>query len=244
MTKDNFRLFAPGVRVTEYLYNNEYSGTAEALISAGLVRANQLPGQPGMAKSCVTFYDDKRVAPGKQSERDEKFLRIQTAGKKFTVTQGVSKEVEADRRLIAIAERKAAQEAEQVAATSRAAAEREIAQNKMMAEFTLSTLPTSPNDYRKKLITDCDFYAGIVRDRMTPKKGSGFDLFSAGTSGFSLDESVITEFNDLVNEIRELISNASVQFNSPRQREIISNCKSAVARGDAKFQRVLAGCIE
>lgn len=244
MAKDNFRLFAPGVRVTEYLYNNEYSGTAEALISAGLVRANQLPGQPGMAKSCVTFYDDKRVPPGKQSERDEKFLRIQTAGKKFTVTQGISKEVEAERRSVEKAERKAAQEAEQVAATTKAAAERVIAENKMMANFTLAIMPTSPNDYRKKLIADCDRYADTMRDRMTPRKGSGFDLFSAGTSGFSLDESAITEFNDLVNEIRDLISNASVQFNAQRQNEIISNCKSAVARGDAKFQRVLAGCIE
>lgn len=244
MATDNFRLFAPGVRVTEYIHDNVYSGTAEALVLAGLARSSQFPGQPGMAKSCVTFYDGERVGRGKQSERDEKFLRIQTVGKKFTVTQGVSKEIGGQRRSAYDAEREAEREVQRVAATAKAAASEALDKNKMIAEITLVLMPTSPNEYRQKLIADLDGYVSIVRRCMMPRKGSGFDVCSMGITGFALDESAVTEFNDLVNEIRELISNASVQFNAQRQKEIISNCKGAVARGDAKFQRVLAACIE
>ena len=202
MATENSRTFAPGVRVTEYWHADEYFGSAEALVSAGLVRANQLPGQPGVAKSCVTFYGGKRVAPGKHSKNDEKFLRIKTAGKKFNLKQGISKEVEAERRSAKDAKWEAEREVERVAATTRAAAERAIALNKMIAEGTLDLMPTSPNEYRQKLIADWDGHAHTVRGRMLPSKGNGFDLSSMEANGFALDESVITEFNGLVNDAR------------------------------------------
>lgn len=244
MAKENSKLIAPGVRVTEYWSINEYYGSAEALVAAGLVRSTQFPGQPGMAKCCVTFYGEERLGRGKQCNRDEKYLSIQTAGKKFRVAQGVSGEVQDERRSAEDAERDAQQEVERVAAEAKAAAERAIAKNKRMAEVTLVLMPTSPNEYRQKLIEDLDSSANVLRKCMLPGKGYGVDVTSMGATGFSLDESAIIEFDDLVNEIRELLSNAAVRFNAQRQKEIISNCKGAVARGDAKFQRVLEACIE
>lgn len=75
-----------------------YSGHADALIAAGIVRADQLPGQPGMPSSSVTFY---RGAPSSRrtrtSQRDEHYLRVVRSNENFYVYVGVPK-VERDLR--------------------------------------------------------------------------------------------------------------------------------------------------
>lgn len=244
MAANNSRAFAPGVRVTEGWNGDEYLGIAEALVAAGVAHADQFPGQPGMAKSCATFYDGQRVGRGGRRERDERFLCVQTVGKKFKVTRGVSHEVKAERRAVMEAEWDAERETEREFAAARAGAERRIARSKMIAEGTLVLMPTSPNEYREKLVEDWDLHVSIVRDALLPSKGDGSDMFSMGANGFSLDESDLSEFDDLANEIKRLLTNAGVRFNVQRQKEIISSCQGAVAKGDTKFQRVLAACIE
>lgn len=56
---------APGVRknVGNCSFDN-YVGTAVALNNAGLVRLDQLPGQPGMRKTIVTIYPDGTLPSG------------------------------------------------------------------------------------------------------------------------------------------------------------------------------------
>lgn len=57
-------LYARGVDLVAECYTDEYEGTAEALVAAGLVREDQLPGRPGMRKMRVTIYADGSVADG------------------------------------------------------------------------------------------------------------------------------------------------------------------------------------
>jgi hypothetical protein len=226
------KLYAPGVRVTEYFYCNEYCGTAEALVSAGLARLDQFPGQPGMGKSCVTFYGGERLIR-KPCNRDEKYLHIQKYGKKFTVKHGVSKEIEAERRVALDTERDAEREVE-----------RNTIVNKHIAEGTLLLMPKTPEEYRHKLVEDWDRTARSTRNNALLKKGTGADVYSMAANGFHLEDSDIEKFDCLVREIRTLFSECSVLFNRKRQNEIIANCKAAIAKGDTKFQRVLASCIE
>lgn len=54
----------PGVRKREYCWGDIYAGRAEALAAAGLVRTEQLPGQPGMRKTSVRFLPDGTVFSG------------------------------------------------------------------------------------------------------------------------------------------------------------------------------------
>jgi len=56
--------FAPGVRRLENIWSDDYAGTAEALAAAGLIRLDQLPGQPGMRKAIVTLLPDGSVPTG------------------------------------------------------------------------------------------------------------------------------------------------------------------------------------
>ena len=50
--------FAPGVDLREERWNDEYTGTADALVSAGIVPAGYFPGWPGMNKTTVNICPD------------------------------------------------------------------------------------------------------------------------------------------------------------------------------------------
>lgn len=56
--------FAPGVSKLEAARGDVFTGTAESLSSAGLVRRDQLPGQPGMRKVTVTILADGSLPKG------------------------------------------------------------------------------------------------------------------------------------------------------------------------------------
>lgn len=59
-----WEVFAPGVSRYEYPGYDNYKGSAEALIAAGLVKAAHIPGSPGMQKTCVTVSADGTVIRG------------------------------------------------------------------------------------------------------------------------------------------------------------------------------------
>lgn len=54
----------PGIGKREHHRFDEFVGSAEALIAAGLVREEQLPGQPGMRKGRVTIFPDGTIPSG------------------------------------------------------------------------------------------------------------------------------------------------------------------------------------
>lgn len=56
--------FAPGVSKRESPWGDAFTGTAESLSAAGLVRRDQLPGQPGMRKVTVTILPDGSLPKG------------------------------------------------------------------------------------------------------------------------------------------------------------------------------------
>lgn len=56
--------FAQGVRKVEMTWGDLFTGTAESLSAAGIVRCDQLPGQPGMRKVTVTILADGSLPKG------------------------------------------------------------------------------------------------------------------------------------------------------------------------------------
>lgn len=63
--EDEWKPFYFGVRKRERCsWYDEYIGTAEALVAAGLVRDGQFPGMPGMRKVCVTILPDGTLPTG------------------------------------------------------------------------------------------------------------------------------------------------------------------------------------
>ncbi len=56
--------FAFGVRKMEHTWFDEYIGTAEALVTAGIVPPGHFPGWPGMRKATVTILPDGTLPTG------------------------------------------------------------------------------------------------------------------------------------------------------------------------------------
>jgi hypothetical protein len=69
---DQWEDFAAGVRKNSvYSLFDEYIGTADALVAAGLVRGDKFPGMPGMRKVRVTILPDGSVQMGATSNCSE-----------------------------------------------------------------------------------------------------------------------------------------------------------------------------
>ncbi len=62
--RDQQAIVAPGVRKRSHSWNDEYVGTIEALVAAGLARGYQFPGQPGMRKVTVSIFPDGTIPTG------------------------------------------------------------------------------------------------------------------------------------------------------------------------------------
>jgi hypothetical protein len=65
----------PGVMVTAGPWADEYTGSVEALIAAGLVQASQLPGMPGMRSVRVRIYADGSMPGGPRNSPHETRLK-------------------------------------------------------------------------------------------------------------------------------------------------------------------------
>jgi hypothetical protein len=72
-------------------WGDHYVGTAEQLVAAGLVSADQIPGALGKNKFTCTFIDGVPIKRGANYKRDERYLSVRRLGKlKFEVVKGVS----------------------------------------------------------------------------------------------------------------------------------------------------------
>lgn len=82
----------PGVEYDAGTGGDTYLGKAEALIAAGLVAAEQLPGAPGMPPTSTTFFDGARVDRSQRVPHDERWMNVVKYGKNFRVTKGIAAE--------------------------------------------------------------------------------------------------------------------------------------------------------
>lgn len=104
--EEKWEHFAPGVRLHKLCHSDVFVGSAEALVAAGIVRGEHLPGQPGMRKTCVRILPDGTVFAGATTASHYGFYqpgarRIRKAsGSRFCVYVRVSREEEAHRNAI------------------------------------------------------------------------------------------------------------------------------------------------
>ncbi len=87
------------VKCRAFVWTDDYTGTAEALVAAGLVSRGQFPGMPGMRKVCVTIHADGTLPAGPRTANNRRAKepgakRIERCGKaSFLVTVVVPREV-------------------------------------------------------------------------------------------------------------------------------------------------------
>lgn len=87
-----------GVEYIACVSGDRYLGKPEALIAAGIVTADQLPGQPGMPLTSATFVDGARM-DGRKAKciRDSRWMQVTLTGNHVHVTKGIPDD-ERDRR--------------------------------------------------------------------------------------------------------------------------------------------------
>ncbi|CAN5713448.1 hypothetical protein BH10PSE18_BH10PSE18_07880 [soil metagenome] len=100
-----------GVKHFDDRLGDNYIGTAQALLDAGIVTLDQLPGMPGMPKISVSFLDGEQLPRQARAVHDERWMRVSLYGNKVIVSKGISAE-ERERREV---EKAAADEAKRKA---------------------------------------------------------------------------------------------------------------------------------
>ena len=80
------------IQVQHDLGGDVYLGKPEALIAAGLLTAEQIPGWPGMSSTSATFYDGQRVERYKRVPHDERWMQVTRIGTKVRLTKGLGAE--------------------------------------------------------------------------------------------------------------------------------------------------------
>lgn len=91
----------PGVLMSEDgVWGNRYIGTADALLAAGLVELNQLPGQPTSGKTMTSFCPDgSKVRQGTNGpSKLPGYKQVKKVGKKFEalIQQGLDEQKKRD----------------------------------------------------------------------------------------------------------------------------------------------------
>lgn len=105
----------PGIEKYQTPWSDCYVGTAESLVAAGIVSADQIPGTPGAGKTMMTFYRGERARGGRRS-KDEHYLRISRYSRgQFGVCVGITAE-ESERRMKIEQQQRAARREQEKAA--------------------------------------------------------------------------------------------------------------------------------
>lgn len=167
-----------------------FSGTPAALIAAGLITADQIPGQPGMPKVSATFYNGVRCDDkGGCVPRDSGYLNIcKNSGKKVTVkVGGIPDDEKAARRAAGYAELMA----------------RRVAQSK---REELPKVALSELDYRK---IAADLVMCLWRLASTEDRSNADDF------PYELPASTAKSLLDPLRQVLDVFRSSSLQLVSP-----------------------------
>ncbi len=93
MHKPATTLYAPGVSLVQSVWVDEYLGSLEALVAAGLVQADRVPGAPGQNKVSIMLRPDGQPRSANKRGSRAGCKRITRRGKAYEVTVWVSDEV-------------------------------------------------------------------------------------------------------------------------------------------------------
>lgn len=203
-----------GIARKEMSYCDVFTGSAEALIAAGLVDQHQLPGEPGRGKMMASYLPDG--APAKKGDGKSRFMpgytKIERNGKTFKVYVTVD-EAEHSRRL------------ERFRDEHHKRAEFERAQAK--AQKHADELPKSHEAYREQQAR----YLGWL-------EGAAEAVLST-SGGYSFDADTADNVRVLVGAIRQAIAEGRTQFRQADLDAQIAEIRAKARSADPDFARFL-----
>ena len=209
------------MKMGSYQFLDEYTGTAEALIAAGLVLASQLPGAAGMPKVSAAFYRGELMRRGRRKPQDENYLRVRRlGGGLFCVARGLC------------AEQRAARQAKVDAIFELERAQKEAVE-------AMNLVPTSVANYRERCILELRGHLAYFRET---RLGTN-ELGARRRAGFAFDEQSLEAFDDAIADLLAVLRNGSICFDRSQHSAVVVGIKTKVAKADAPLQELLAGAI-
>lgn len=214
--------FADGVTKQEYPWGDAFTGTAESLSSAGLVRRDQLPGQPGMRKVTVTILADgsfpEGAATANRRGREPGAIRISRKSKTlYEVCTHVSDEEEQRRsdehsraerewnnRMMALP---------RPAPLCRTSQERKEIE---AAKALIASWPKSPADFRESVRGHTDMVLMILEDT----------LLDGVHGGYRYNDATARKIKALAGQLRGLIEGGGIEKDLELRKQQIPACIS------------------
>ncbi len=177
-------------------WGRTFIGSAAQIVATGLVRHDQMPGEPGRGKVQATYYDGEPVRKGSARPRDEKYLSIRRRSSQiFEALVGHSEE-EMGAYWAAIDRDRVRREKEGAYREARERAERELA-----------SMPRTPQIYRER---EARCFSALIE---TVASGMCVNEFS----GYSYDADAIREFRLVSARLHTLLLTGKTRFDESRR---------------------------
>lgn len=198
-----------GVRVdTSPLWGNIYQGTAEALIAAGLVRFDQLPGQPGRGKTVATYLPDGTMLPirnNRSSSSEPGLVTIHKASaRQYRVSVCVD-EAEHERRCNLLDEaREQARQKQEVERERQRNRDAAAEAGMTLEQWALRGIPRTEAEHRSRVRDDIALYARMMQSALGGRNGFSY--------GFTFDQATHARARMLFDALADLIEKGAIQF--------------------------------
>ena len=209
--------FAPGVKLDRWVWKDTYSGKIDDMVAAGIVRADRIPGAPGMAKTMFGIFPSGELAPARTYCHGIPGTKsVRRTGKRLTVSVTLSKDDELARETALQASREAKKQKEQdrILIMSNEERDAEIADHSMRMgpESSLKSMPKTVMDFRRKLVDDVRFHVRYLADKCARAQAD---------HAFVLDAGAVEVIKISVDAVVEAVMAAEVTFDEARQTAIV-----------------------
>lgn len=190
-----------------------FRGTAEALIAAGLIRADELPGGAGVNKVQRTFLaDGSELRKGQNYRTVPGVRRIVKRGRRFAVEIVVDEAERERRRAVMEARHEAEQDQRERERRIEEKAERARAAGMTLHDWVLRGTPSSEGEYRAGLVSEI----GVVERIVGVAVDRGY--------GYALDAPTLARLRMLFEAMRSLIRQAPMSFDPAAREQAIDDC--------------------
>jgi hypothetical protein len=193
-----------------------FEGCASDLIAAGLVRLDQLPGQPGRPTTSVTYDADgnQRVRPFRKPL--SLHVRRMSTDRYIVYRHGVT-EAEQQRRR------------DEIDASWKA--EQEQKHERFRAEMKVRYMERTAEEYRERLELAANTFAGLLQQR-----AEGID-----SGGFCVDKDTFEKLSGNLATMRAIVQAATVRFDPTYRPRRVAELLGPTRHLDHKFNRFMSG---
>lgn len=198
---ENVEVPTDDLRVIEEDFGTRYLGSGQALVRAGLVRREQLPGPNGPRRRSAVYYGGEPASRGRTYPHDERYMRVELVGRDlFSVWVWCSK---------------AKREAVEARLTARRIEAASCDEERARAAAWLSRIPASTESYKSDA---AETVASFLNAALSIVQASD-------RHGYSFDEKALQQVLAAASRLRAAIQGGGVVFDARRHERVVADLR-------------------